>query len=235
MKNLSSYIRVDKEKNYVHTSGITFQEFAKGIEIEYTNFLILAGFPSEGNYSRKLGLEYVNKEQAEAFYSENVYNYGDFCWIDFDNIEDLSKVDKTELAIMLYMSHMKEPFESFKIPSLDNKFAYLCHDDGWWNKVYMDDVTLYKKVLSYKIMKELKGRKREMAPIPDNILDKILKECIYGAVIDFDKKYYSGVRIIPVGEVKDMDNLHGILDRFRNKNIGFALEYNSNSKKWQIY
>ncbi|AUG57157.1 MAG TPA: hypothetical protein DCE02_04195 [Ruminiclostridium sp.] len=49
-----------------------------------------------------------------------------------NSIVQLDSVTKEKLARLLYMSHMKEPLDSFKIDSLMNEYAYLCHDDGTW-------------------------------------------------------------------------------------------------------
>lgn len=148
MKNYSIYVKADEENNLIHTSGVTFQDFLEGAGLNGRGFLIMAGFPTECHFNMNLLLEYVSEDQAEALAKENVYSYGDFCWVDYEREEQLDSVTKEELAELLYMSHMKKPLRSFRIKSLNNRFAYLCHDDGWWNNVYMDTVSEYKSVLN---------------------------------------------------------------------------------------
>jgi hypothetical protein len=180
-------------------------------------------------------LEYVPQGEAEAFINENVYNYGDFCWVDYVKEEQLQCVTKEELAGLLYMSHKKEPLHSFKISSLDNKYAYLCHDDGWWNNVYMDDVSEYKKVLAYKLMQELKGRKRTISEPSNELIEKIYEMCKEGLVIDFEKKIDNGVHLFCVGEISTMDDLESKMDRYRNKANGLSIYYDPRKKAWEFF
>jgi len=200
MKNYSIYVKIDEEKNLVHTSGITFREFMRGTGLNRKGFLILAGFPTECHFNMNLLLEYVSKEQAE----------------------------------LLYMSHMKKPLSNFKIDSLSNRYAYLCHDDGWWNNVYMEDVSEYKAVLKYKIMQELKGRKRTISEPDDGLMEKVFELCKEGLVIDFEKKLIDGVNLFCVGDISTMDDLESRMDRYRNK-TGLNIFYNSRSKSWVHY
>jgi hypothetical protein len=234
MRNDSIYIKTDGACNLVHTSGVVFRDFFRGVGLGDRGFLILAGFPSECHFSMDLLLEYVSKDQTEALAAENVYNYGDFCWVDFEKEEQLSSVTKEELAEMLYMSHMKKPLHSFKIGSLNNRFAYLCHDDGWWNNVYMEDISEYKSVLKYILMKELKGRKRAINEPDSELMDTIFEMCSEGLVIDFEKKTGDGVNLFCVGDISTMDELENRIDRYRNKNCQSIL-YNSRRKTWELF
>lgn len=235
MKNYSIYIRIDQENNLVHTSGVTFYEFVKGINIVDKGYLILAGFPNNCSFNMKLLLEYVSKEQAEDFINENVYHYGDFCWVDYEKEEQLQCMTEEELAELLYMSHKKEPLHSFTVKSLNNKYAYLCHDDGWWNNIYMQDVSEYKMVISYKLMQELKGRKRTISEPPNELIDKIYEMCKDGLIIDFERKSDNGVHLFCVGKISTMDDLENKMDRYRNKTKGLSIYYNPRKKSWEYY
>ena len=234
MRNDSIYIKTDGACNLVHTSGVTFRDFFEGVGLENRGLLILAGFPTECHFSMELLLEYVSKDQTGALAEENVYYYGDFCWVDYEKDEQLLSVTKEELAELLYMSHMKKPLHSFKIKSLGNRFAYLCHDDGWWNNVYMEDISEYKAVLKYKLMKELKGRKRTISEPDGELMDRILEMCKEGLVIDFEKKMTDGVNLFCVGDISTMDDLENRTDRYRNKTCQ-SIFYDSRRKSWELY
>ncbi len=235
MKNYSIYIKIYEKENRIHSSGVKFQDFAKGLSIQNQGLLILAGYPNECKFNMHLLLEYVTKEQLEALVNETVYNYGDFCWVDYEREEQLNHVTGEELAQLLYMSHMKRPLDSFKIDSLNNRYAYLCHDDGWWNNVYMKNVTEYKKVISYLLMQKLKGRKQTISEPNPELMHIIFEMCKDGLVIDFEKKTTDGVSLFCVGTIETMDDLEKKMDRYRNKASGRSVYYNSRKKSWESY
>ena len=60
------------------------------------------------------------------------------------------------------MAHKKEPLGRRSSRLLKNRFVYLSHDDGWYNKVYYrrisDFVGMLSKVIPYKLGSF--GRKR---------------------------------------------------------------------------
>jgi len=230
MKNYSVYIRFEENENLFHTSGVTFQDFISGIDIRSKCLLILAGYPTACQFHMPLLLEYVPQEEMEAFFLENVYNYGDFCWVDFESPAQLNQVSGEELAQLLYMSHMKKPLHDYKISSLGNNYAYLCHDDGWYNNVYLEDVFEYKKVISYLLIKELKGKKRSIYAPEQTILNKLFEMCKDGLVIDFEKKSSESVSLFCVGSVSTMDELENKMDRYRDKSSGHTLYYNARKK-----
>lgn len=235
MKNFSVYIKIFEDKSYIHTSGIEFIDFINGMQLKNTNFLILKGFPQNCKYSRKLCLEYVTKKLADKFIKEDVYRYGDFCWLDYEDDKALSKITKDELAQMLYMGHKMEPFNNFRFTCLNNKYAYICHDDGWWNNVYMENTNNYKNVIAYILAKKLKGRKRNINLPDDILLDKIMNMCKEGAFIDFEKSDSEGVHIYTIGNIQTTDDLVDKIDRIR-KRMGYSGEYiwyESRKKIWQ--
>ncbi|AUG58958.1 hypothetical protein [Acetivibrio saccincola] len=146
---------------------------------------IMAGSPDEYKFHMKLFLQYVTKEQADSLIEQNVQAFGDFCWVDFENEKQLDSVTKEELARLLYMSHMKEPLDSFKIDSLINEYAYLCHDDGIWNNTYLCDISQYKSVLNYKVSQALKKSGKEN--MDGNIVNELFEMCTDGLLIDLQE------------------------------------------------
>ncbi len=230
MKNHSVYIWINEDLNFVHTSGIVFQEFLQGIQV--SNLLILRGFPNDCHFNMHLLMEYVKKNQMNGLMSEDVYRYGDFCWVDFEEEDQLDRVSPEDLASLLYMSHKKIPLSTHKVKSLNNSYAYLCHDDGWWNNVFMDDVLLYKNVIAVKLMKELKGRKKVIAMPNQACIDQIYEMCKKGLVIDFEYQTNHSVRLFTVGQVSTMDDLEEKMNRFREKSKGLLVTYDMRKKSW---
>jgi hypothetical protein len=99
----------------------------------------------------------------------------------------------------------------------------------------MDRLKDYKKVVEYKIRKELKGRKRTISPIPDDIMDRLYVEFENGIVIDFETNDVDNVRIYTKVDTDHIEGIHKILDHRRPRNLGaISLWYDSKTKKWNI-
>lgn len=231
-----AYIYIDEQENYIYTSGIRFQEFYQGIHDKPNNLLLIDGYPSKSSMNKHLFLEYITNEEIASFVqSDIVYQFGDFCWFDFNSPENLNTVSEQELAAFLYFSHRNKPLDGFLFDSIKNKYAYCAHDDDWYVKVYMKNPSDYKQVIEYKILKELKGRKRTISGIQPEIMEQLYPLFREGAVIDFEDNYQTGVRIYTIGKQNDMDSIHTKLDRLRQCLHGPALEYEPRTKKWKIY
>lgn len=236
--NCFAYIKINEVDNKVTTSGVKFREFMEGIIEKPKNLLMFKGWSINSNIETNLGLEYVDNENIPAICEEEVYDFGDFQWIDFEEKNNLNKIDKAELAKMLYLNHTGKPYDTFLFESLNNKYTYIAHDDEYIVNVYMKNIKDYKNVINYKIKKELKGRKRFIADIPNEILDIIYALCKKGVVIDFEEAYSTGVSIYPIGDVKYIDDAHDKLDRYRNRRFSsevINLDYDNNKKLWSIY
>ena len=232
-----SYIKIDEIDRCVHTSGITFEDFYNGIENKPLNLLVLSGwiYRADYYYSPELMVEYIPAKKMEEFSKSEIQDFEDFCWLDFDNEENLKTVSSQELAEFLYFSHMVKPMKDFRFKSIGNKYAYWTHDDGWYSKVFLYDTEKYKQIIEYIIRKKLKGRKKTIAPIPSEFMDRIYTLCLDGAVIDFENSSFSGVHIYLVGEHNGMDSIHKKLDQLRTQLQSIFLEYDTDIKKWRIY
>lgn len=126
---------------------------------------------------------------------------------------------------------MIEPFDTFIFNSLNNKYAYFAHDDDYIARIYMKNIDEYKMVINYKILKELKGRKKYIVDIPDKILEYLYDLCKIGIAIDFEEAYYTGVTIYVIGDVRYIDDAHYDLDRYRKRvNGGVRLGYDNRKK-----
>lgn len=136
----------------------------------------------------------------------------------------------------MYLEHKWKPLKEFHFNSLKNKYAYCCHDDDYIVTLYMKSLEDYKSVIKHKILSELKGRKRSIEAIPNDIIDELYNIFKDGAVFDLENSYDNGVRILTVGEITGVDNIHSKLDKQRKiPGAGVVLDYNPKSKKWKLY
>jgi len=231
------YIQINEEENYVNTSGMTFNEFYEGIQVKPNNILILKGYPGDRycQFDNKTDLEYVTSDNIKDFAQTNVYDYGDFYWLDFKSIDSLKSISDLELAEILFLAHKAKPVKTFRFGCLNNQYVYCCHDDSWSVKVYMNRIESYKSVIEYKILKELKGKKKTISPFPKDISDRLYTLFKQGGIIDFEYGVKDSVRIYPVGCLNDMDAIHEKLDKLRTCLKGLSLGYNRVTKKWDLY
>lgn len=229
-----SYISIDIKINIITTSGISWNEFYCGIIEKPKGILIVKGLPLEAEFCKKLSFEYISPAQIPAFSQSNVYDFGDFQWIDFEDVSNLANVSDTELAEILFTFHKGKPLKSYKIDSLQNHYVYISHDDDWFVKIHMDHLEKYKQVINYKICKELKGRKQDIHPIQENVMEQLFSMFQKGAVIDFEKKTASSVTIYQLEEINSMDDIYDLLDERRKHETGFELRYYSDKKQWSV-
>ncbi len=240
MKYYPCHININEKDGFVFATGIEFSLFISAMPKRPNNILMLRGFPQNSRFDLRTCLEYITEADMEEFLSEDVYNYGDFCWADMQSDADLKKITDEELAELLFSAHLKRPLNEIFFTSLKNRYLYLCHDDDYWVKVYMQEVKEYKAVIEKKIRTVFMGRKRSMPPIPEEILNALYHFFIGGGTFDFENatisSIHTGVRIYPAPNVGfNVDDIHKLLDRQRNiASIGHYLEYNPKTKKWAL-
>lgn len=233
------YICINTEEKYTLTTGLGFQCFYDSIPSKIKNILLLDNAFSEAVYDHKISMEYANEKTMPLLYNDKVYNYGNFCWIDYKYDDSKSKLTKQELAELLYINHYKKPLNSPFFKTLENEYVYLAHDDDWWTKIYMRNISNTKDIIQHKIKSELKGKKREMSNIQENVLQRIYHDSLKGVIFDFERANSCGVTFYTVGEINSFsyDDIHNSLDKMRGKTAteGGYLEYNSRKKTWVIY
>ncbi len=231
------YVSIDIQKSEVFSCGGKFSEFINFISIKPENILLMKGNFYEGHWNNKIGLDYADKNNINDLISDDVYNYGDFVWVDYEDKDAIDNILPIELAELLYISHMKMPLNTPFFKTLNNNYIYLAHDDNYWTKIYMKNIYDYKKVIEGKILKELKGRKREVLPIPEHIINLIFDGACEGILIDFESTYYisgsTGVNIYKMGKYRDYDQIHDVFERKKDCRNLITLEYRN--KKWKIY
>lgn len=149
------YINGNRRNHCFITSGITFEEFASNIPSPLHQMLLLKhGFEWTDFHYHTL-FEYVEEENIHKLISADVEGFEEFCWVDFDDVTDLDELEPKEIAELLYLAHKKEPLGKAFFPLLKNRFVYLSHDDGWYNKVYyrriQEFVGMLSKAIPYKL------------------------------------------------------------------------------------
>lgn len=225
------YVSSENQNNCFYSYGIEFNEFMNCVQNRPENLLLLKHNFDNALWNQHSRFEYVTKQEINELIEDYVYGYGDFCWVDFSNEEELDALSSTQIAELLFFSHLARPLHS--LPKL--RFAYYAHDDGWFNKLYVtnqpDYEILLSKVIIYKIQK-LTGRKLEN--IPKEISSVLLESTRDGLFIDFSKIMKNSnelkIPIAAIGHFTDMDKVFN----FRKEISDYKVWLVYSKKLWKL-
>jgi hypothetical protein len=243
------YIHHHNLDQYVISYGIEFKEFMGALSTKIKNLLLLKHRFNDADFNMHTLLEFVPQNKFEKLIQDGVYGYGNFCWIDFAKIEGLNDLNGQEIAELLYLGHLKQHLKLPFFPKLKNQFAYLAHDDGWFNKIYyreLDDFyTMLGTVIGSK-MSQLHTKKslfnirknRPFPPIPGKTLTQVSHLIKEGIVISLNNREEIKQRIeIPiwiVGDYIDMDDMYEEALKRENSASQAKLVYEKKTNEWKL-
>ncbi|WP_110111710.1 peptide ABC transporter permease [Bacillus sp. CGMCC 1.16541] len=244
------YIHNHLAERYFTAYGIEFKEFVHSLPRPLTNVLLLKHQFEDSDYHFPTHLDYVEDEQIWSLVEDNVYQYGDFCWIDFDDLSSLDLLEPAELAALLYLGHYKKPLVTPFSNKLSNQFVYLAHDDGSSNKTYYRDVYDVKHLISRLIplkitlLKQkrfaLRRKKVEYPPVPLVLANTLLTLMSDGLIIDFEAMIQTRkdiqIPIYTIGkEMIDMDELYNDRHEYKKKSkLQASLVLNKKDLEWTL-
>lgn len=130
------YVHMNYTHKYVLSYGIEFPEFMDSIPFKPANLLLLKHKFEDGYFNMHTLLHYASEDSIQQLMNDHVDRYGDFCWIDFTDEDDLNEMESQSLAELLYLSHMKAPLRPPFYRILGNQYAYLTQEDGFFNRTY---------------------------------------------------------------------------------------------------
>lgn len=193
------YVRYDDKGNFFEASGVIFQDVVYALNTNIQNLMILSGAylgdESINNFEAILG-----KKRIECFINERSYKFGDMCCIDFGNKEEIQQLGNQQIAELLFMAHMKKPFASPFFEDIKNTFVFMCHDDGYWCKVYTKEPSIISKIIKSKL-----NIKHKLSEKNCELIEKMSRCGLYIDLTDVcDNKF---VKLYDVGIVEDIDSL----------------------------
>lgn len=230
------YINTDTEKGLVKFYGIQFKDFIRCTPNPIDNALLLKHEYWSEKYHMPSRFMYTTEENISDLIQEDIYNYGDFCWVDFDEEKSLDLMKPQEVAELLYLGHKYIPLESAFFPSLNNQYAYCAHDDGWICLLYCRDIKDFSHVITNYIIRSLSTlKRRKIYQFSDDLRLKLLEISRNGLLIDFDQliKGYRTIElpIYQIGKYDGMDDMYNDIKMHRNssKNKAWLVQKN---KEW---
>ncbi|BCB02071.1 hypothetical protein KH172YL63_02040 [Bacillus sp. KH172YL63] len=241
------YVHKNTDRQFVVSHGINFSEFASNARKPLKNLLLIEHQYEHGSFNIHTHMDYVEKDEIEELMNDGVHGYGDFCWIDFEEEVGVNELNGQEIAELLYMGHIKQPLLPPFYSKLNNRYAYLSHDDGWFNKVYYRDfedfyhmlgAVVSSKLNTTKGGKGLFGMKKEKAypAIGKEVIHSFRDKLKEGMVISLEKAIVSRGKIeIPIwviGDYYDMDEMAEDYKQVSKSPANGLLSYDRKMKSW---
>ena len=81
------YVHLNEKDRYVLSYGIEFREFIQALYDSINHLLLLKHQFDDADFNMHTLLDYVPKKRVMRLASEDISEYGDFCWIDFEEME----------------------------------------------------------------------------------------------------------------------------------------------------
>ncbi|MFD2442446.1 hypothetical protein ACFSO7_00300 [Bacillus sp. CGMCC 1.16607] len=243
------YLHHNNLDQYVISYGIEFKEFIKSCSSNLNHLLLLKHRFNDAEFNMHTLLEYVSEDKVAKLINDGVYGYGNFCWIDFAEVEGLNELNGQEIAEILYLGHLKQHLKLPFYQKLANRFAYLAHDDGWFNKVYYRDMGDFYEILGNVLGLKLSEnhtkktifnlrKSRSFPSIPGKTLTQFSHLLREGIVISLKKKEETRQRMeIPIwvlGDFLDMDDMYEEALSIENDPCHGKLIYDKKTNEWKV-
>jgi hypothetical protein len=244
------YVHLNQGDQYVMSYGIEFAEFAAAFSGSLNHLLLLKHRFEDADFNMHTLLEYCPEERIHSLAVDNVYGYGDFCWIDFSEEALLNELTGQEIAELLYLGHQKQHLKHPFYNKLANRFVYLAHDDGFFNKTYYRSFKDFFHVLSesitdklgtLKLEKSLLGikRKRTYPSINKEIflsLTPFIKEGICISLRDIDlQRNRLEIPIWVIGDFASMDDMYEEYEQIVGEPPHAKIIFDKKAKEWKLH
>ena len=227
------YVKLTPGRNESIFSGIRFVDFIKCTPLTISNILLPKPVYLGEKYCHNFEL-FEGADEIAFLASQNIYNYGDFCFVDYANADSVRSLSKEQVAELLYLMHIKEPLQFPFFDVLQNNYAYLSHDDGWYCKLYCKDWQAPISIFLNKLLKSVQELFDDsISSLPDSLAEKIVELSTLGLFVKLEisrqknKVTHKGktatIKLYEVGEHDDIDNLFNNIKSIISK-VSFELQ-----------
>lgn len=220
------YIHLHPINQYVVSYGIEFQEFMRSLPETPKHLLLLKHKFEDSDFNMHTRFDYIEAGGLQSLLKEDVGEYGDFCWIDFEDTDGLNELEGYEIAEMLYLAHSKEHLRKPFYSKLNNRFAYLSHDDEWFNKTFYRQIPDFYSVLGKIVSLKLGLFRSERSffslkkgtpfpPIPPEMIARVSNGMKEGIVVSLSKTEQSRLTVeVPIWIVGDHISMDDVFDDY---------------------
>jgi hypothetical protein len=213
------YIHSNPAEKHIVYHGIEFYDFIRSLEPPVANLLLVKHAYNSDHIHPRSGFEYVKNAEIDELCTEVIYNFGSFCWLDFEDESMLDRLSRQDIAELLYFGHKNEPFSSPFFEALGNRCAYWSHDDGWYQSVYFSDLQEFLPVLTNAVLSRVDGKHRLVDTLPPDTVKKLFALCEGGLLLDGGDAVLSKDKAeLPfyiIGSIKDIDDVLNHADAYK--------------------
>lgn len=227
------YVKASLETSEVVYTGIEFAEFIRYLPAPIENLMLLKGSFWGNRVEHHFEL-FEGQDSVSKLAKENIYSCGDFCFVDYSSVNAMSRLSEQQIAELLYMAHIGKPLTAPFFEQLQNRFAYLAHDDGWYCKLYCRDLNDFSSVLCGKIAKSIH------MPLPlaiKNAQEQLLQKAVEGFLVDLDEvsheKQGIGIKMYTIGPYEDMDKVLNGIQEQKDHATGISILH-ANRNEWTV-
>jgi len=227
IETVELYVKLSPERNEAVFFGIEFADFIKCTLIPIENILLLRSSYTSDKQCHNFEL-LEGETEISKLPIEDIYNYGDFCFVDYANTASINQLTKEQVAELLYLANLSEPLSSPFFDVLQNNYVYLSHDDGWYCKLYCKERQALTSILPNKLLKSLQNSLcNKMSSLPDGLSEKISELSTHGLFIQLDiankKNKTATIKLYNAGEYENENILFDNIEHVKSK-ISFEMQ-----------
>ena len=232
------YIKAYPESNMADIYGLEFHEFIKYAPLEPKQLMLLSTRCPGEELDQHTGFEIVTEAGMADLLKEDIYNLGNFCWVDFRSKEDIKKLTSSQIAELLYLEHAFEPVSSPFFEAINNRYTYLSHDDGWLLRLFMRHYDDLKEIIASKVSGMVSALKRaKVYPLPETVKEKLAALAVNGLLIDFEyigrRNGAISISIYAIGKFDNMDVMYHEQEKHKCHSKYHA-DLEQKNKTWRV-
>jgi hypothetical protein len=231
------YINGFPENNEIVYYGMEFKEFYKYSPVKLNNILLLRSEYFGGRYSSRCNMTLVGEDDIEELQNEDIYSYGDFCWVDYADDSNIEQLQPQEIAELLYLGHMFTPLKSPFFDSIKNRYAYLAHDDGWFCRLYCQQYSDFSEIISNKVIDSVSSSRQKIYPMNEELKCELHSLTNDGLLIDLNNILKINrtieIPIYQIGKFIDMDKMYNDI-KVHVARAKYSAKLVYSNKNWKI-
>lgn len=163
------YLWINAQDQELIASGIEFRDIAQFLNLS-PGVIALKHQAEEAVFDNQNGFDVILNEDLKGLVKENIYDWGDFVWVDYNSNQFVPKLTDAVICELLYFGHMKKPLKNIHIPEMNNQFMYYGHDDGWFLRLYYTKLQHIHDILR-RLLTDI-GQANEVAHILETLDSK---------------------------------------------------------------
>lgn len=231
-KQVIAYFNNDYMKNILICSGVSISEFMNFVDGLERIIIVKGDCIGDTAYNKFEVFE--SRKSILKYFKEDQKILGDFCFMDYSDLENPRKLNSMEMGYMLYCAHMFNIRNKKVINSLDNHFVCMTHDDGFYMKIFYDSEEMIFSLIEKKILKIYKEEFNiYLESITHDIKQRLMDFYNEGILILKSRKYYHSLEIYKIGIVDDMDMIYNHTEKLKEESQSkYILRYKKN--EWEL-